>query len=159
MRIIILYYINPFGLTKVSRNDPVFRISRQEVLNVLNNSLDVRSVTTVIQSHRNRKRSGITPGSKEATTRIELVIRVLQTLALPLGYVAVTTSRMDASMKRSDACVRNRFRRSRYGATAPDRENTKYFRDRHSASVQNLVLRVLSLLKVTRTGIEPVLPP
>ena len=28
--------------------------------------------------------------SKEATTRFELVIRVLQTHALPLGYVAVS---------------------------------------------------------------------
>ena len=39
--------------------------------------------------HCNKKRNTSLCSFREATTRFELVIRVLQTHALPLGYVAM----------------------------------------------------------------------
>ena len=41
--------------------------------------------------HCNKKRNTSLCSFREATTRFELVIRVLQTHALPLGYVAKMT--------------------------------------------------------------------
>ena len=60
----------------------------------------------------NRKGLTFVSPFSEATTRFELVIRVLQTHALPLGYVALQLSQY---IKKPLICQEKTFRNDSYG--------------------------------------------